>query len=198
MKKILIKIDIYALCICLTIFFAQLSYANNLEVDSFTNSSSCVAKLKNKVYPCVLGKNGTKKDKKEGDGATPLGEFLFRRVYFREDRIGNKLNNLKIPIQKLKKDDGWCDDISSTFYNKYIKLPFEGSHENLWRTDSLYDIIVVIGHNDNPVVKEKGSAIFLHIKSTETKYTAGCIAFSEKDLIEILNNIEDNSKIIIK
>lgn len=180
------------------IFFQQLIYGLNLEINSIAGSSNCVGKLNDKIYPCVLGKKSVTKDKKEGDKSTPYGEFPVRKVFFRADRIGNKLEHLKIPTQIINKDDGWCDDSLSPEYNKYVKLPFQYSHEKLWREDHLYDIILVIGYNDQPVVSEKGSAIFLHIKSPETKSTAGCVAFSEKNLIEILHKLDLNSKIIIK
>ncbi|MGY3804005.1 L,D-transpeptidase family protein [Pigmentibacter ruber] len=197
MKSFIIFIK-YFILIFIVINIQQFIFGLNLEINGVRGESNCTAKINNKTYSCVLGKNSTTSNKKEGDLSTPLGKYPIRKIFYREDRIGNKINRLKIPLQKIQKDDGWCDDPQSPHYNKYIKLPFPYSHENLWRDDHLYDIILVIGYNDEPVVKAKGSAIFLHVKSSTTKSTAGCVAFSEKDLIEILENLDSSSQIIIQ
>ena len=147
-------------------------------------------------YDCVLGKNGITDDKSEGDMSTPAGEFPLRLLYYRTDKVERPVTNLSIQI--LCEDDGWCDDPSHTHYNRHVKLPHEGSHENLWRAnDDLYDLIIPIGYNDNPAQPGKGSAIFIHVARPDMAPTAGCIALKKDDLIEILRDLGPDSTIKI-
>ena len=150
---------------------------------------------KNLKFRCALGKGGIKKKNREGDNITPKGIFKIIRFYYRSDKIKN-INTL-IKKRKIKKNIGWCDDPISKFYNKEIKLPSKFSHEKLYRNDSLYDIILVLNYNTKPVIKNKGSAIFIHIAKKKFESTAGCIALKKKDLIELLNNIKKNTKVKI-
>jgi L,D-peptidoglycan transpeptidase YkuD (ErfK/YbiS/YcfS/YnhG family) len=91
-----------------------------------------------------------------------------------------------LPLQTIDAADGWCDDPASASYNRAVRLPFAASHERLWRDDSLYDLILVIGHNDDPVRPDLGSAVFVHIAHDDYRPTAGCVAFAREDLVEIL------------
>ena len=125
------------------------------------------------VFPCLLGRNGVSTQKREGDGATPVGKFPLRRVFYREDRVAAPLTAL--PATPIAQDDGWCDAPEDANYNRLVKMPYPASAENMWREDSLYDVVVVIGHNDHPVMEGVGSAIFLHIASPDNEPTAGCI-----------------------
>lgn len=159
-------------------------------------SASGVLRWNNKEFKCVLGKNGIVKDKKEGDGATPSGCFSIREVMYREDRIERPQTDLI--LNELQKNDGWCDDVNNPNYNRKITLPYPASHEVLWREDNLYDIIGVLGYNDDPVLKSKGSAIFIHIASSNYTSTAGCIALSSQDLLEILREVSRESKVCIQ
>lgn len=146
-------------------------------------------------YQCSIGYAGVIADKKEGDGGTPLGSFQIRQIYFRPDRI--KPTELKTDIElfPLTKDDGWCDDVNSQEYNTFVKLPFQPRHEILWREDNVYDIICVLGYNDDPVIKGKGSAIFLHIARENYSPTAGCIALSKAGLINLISQFSKNDEI---
>ena len=108
-----------------------------------------------KTYQCVLGKSGTRQNKTEGDGATPEGCFCLRKVFFRPDRIKNLKTGL--PAKALARDDGWCDDPKNKNYNKFVKLPYPASAEALWRKDNLYDILIIMGYNDNPPVSGKAA-----------------------------------------
>jgi L,D-peptidoglycan transpeptidase YkuD (ErfK/YbiS/YcfS/YnhG family) len=92
---------------------------------------------------------------------------------------------------------GWCDDPASQFYNQQIKLPSKFRHEKLYRNDNLYDLIAVINYNTNPIIKNKGSAIFMHVSNNYYKKTKGCIALKKKHLIKILQEIKKNTKIKI-
>jgi L,D-peptidoglycan transpeptidase YkuD (ErfK/YbiS/YcfS/YnhG family) len=150
---------------------------------------------KNLKFRCALGKTGIKKKKKEGDNITPEGTFKIIRVYYRRDKIKNISTLIK--KKEIKKKIGWCDDPVSIFYNKEIKLPSKFSHEKLYRKDNLYDLILVLNYNINPIIKNKGSAIFIHIAKKNYEPTAGCIALKKKDLLELLKNIKKNTKIKI-
>jgi L,D-peptidoglycan transpeptidase YkuD (ErfK/YbiS/YcfS/YnhG family) len=148
---------------------------------------------KNYKFYCVVGKAGIKKKLKEGDNITPKGIFKIIKVFYRADRI--KKIYTKIKKIKIKKNFGWCDDPKSKFYNKLIKLPQKYSYEKLYRRDNIYDLIAVLNYNINPTIKNKGSAIFLHIAKKKTP-TKGCIALKKRHLIKLLQNI--NAKTLIK
>lgn len=150
----------------------------------------------NTSYPCAFGSGGISFRKKEGDGATPAGMFELRRVFFRPDRIGAP--STRLPVTALRPTDGWCDHPEHTNYNQYVTLPFDGDHETLWRDDHVYDLIVVVGHNDQPVVRGKGSAVFIHVAAPNYRKTRGCIAFSKTHLLEILDQWSPESKLEIR
>jgi L,D-peptidoglycan transpeptidase YkuD (ErfK/YbiS/YcfS/YnhG family) len=145
-----------------------------------------------KTYQCAHGKAGFAAHKIEGDNCSPIGNFPLREVFYRHQKPETKLKTTKI-----EPNFGWCDDISDPNYNKFVKLPYSSRHEKLWRDDNLYDIIVVIGYNDQPPMPGKGSAIFMHIAKPEYQGTEGCIALSQEDLLEILKNSDEKTKIQI-
>jgi L,D-peptidoglycan transpeptidase YkuD (ErfK/YbiS/YcfS/YnhG family) len=152
-------------------------------------------KYKNLKFRCALGKGGVKKKIIEGDNITPKGIFKIIKIYYRPDKI-RKIKTLIKKI-KIKKNMGWCDDPNSDFYNKQIKLPTKLSHEKLYRNDNLYDLIAVLNYNTNPIIKNKGSAIFMHIGKDSYKKTKGCIALKREHLIMIISKIKKNTKIKI-
>ena len=164
---------------------------NNIIVNS-----KGILSFKSKEYRCAIGKNGVSADKKEGDGITPAGTFPIRKIFYRADKIDKPISPFETIV--LSQDDGWCDEAGDSKYNQFVKLPFEASHENLWRGDDLYDIIVVLGYNDNPPVVGKGSAIFIHIVRPEFTPTAGCIALAFPDLIEILKNCDSDTQVCVE
>ena len=92
---------------------------------------------------------------------------------------------------------GWCDDPKSKEYNQLIKIPSNYTHEKLYRKDSAYDLIAVLDYNINPIIKHKGSAIFVHLTKNYKKKTAGCIAVKKKNLVKLLSQIKINTKIKI-
>jgi len=152
-------------------------------------------KYKNLQFRCALGSAGVKKKTKEGDNITPKGIFKIIKIYYRPDKI-KKITTL-IKTIKIKKNMGWCDDPRSRFYNKQIKLPSKLSHEKLYRSDNLYDLIAVLNYNTKPIIKNKGSAIFIHIAKKNFSKTKGCIAVKKEDLIYLLSKIKRNSQVKI-
>jgi len=133
---------------------------------------------------CAIGPAGVSADKREGDGATPVGCFQLRRVLYRPDRLARPETGL--PVAALRPEDGWCDDPDDAAYNRPIRLPYAASHERLWRDDGIYDVIVVLGHNDDPPVPGRGSAVFLHVARPDYGPTAGCVALALVDLLTVL------------
>ena len=135
-------------------------------------------------YPCSLGAGGIRYDKREGDGATPVGCFPLRRLFYRSDRLPTPETGLI--VQALRPEDGWCDDPTHSAYNQLITRPFSASHEQLWRDDNVYDLIVQIGYNDDPIRAGYGSAIFMHIARPDYEATEGCIALHQNHFLEVL------------
>ena len=144
---------------------------------------------------CVLGWGGVCTNKYEGDGVTPVGRWPLRSVYYRPDRISRP--NTLLPTQALKPEDGWCDDPKNAAYNQHIQKPFAASYEDMWREDGVYDLIVVLGHNDSPPQPDKGSAIFMHVVQPDLSPTEGCVALALDDLVEILEGSGPETAIVI-
>lgn len=148
------------------------------------------------VFPCVLGRGGVSASKHEGDGATPIGAYPLRRVLYRADRLSPPQTAL--PVGIIARDDGWCDAPDSPDYNRPVKHPSTFSAEHMWRDDGLYDVVVVIGHNDDPVVAGAGSAIFMHVAPESGEGTAGCVALKRDDLLTLLGRIQADTKIDVR
>ena len=145
-------------------------------------------------FKCSVGKRGIRKNKLEGDFCTPSGKFKIGYLYWRPDRV--KLPNTKLPCKKIKKNMGWCNDVRSKFYNKEIKINKKIKHEKLYRYDHNYDYFILIKYNYKKTIKNKGSAIFIHI-TKDYKTTAGCIAISKKDFLILSKLVSKNTKILI-
>ena len=136
------------------------------------------------VFRCAVGRGGVRADKREGDGATPAGGLPLRRVLYRADRVA--VPSCRLPTEPLSPTDGWCDDPIHGDYNRAVRLPHPARHEVLWRTDHLYDVIAVLGWNDAPVERGRGSAIFLHLARPDYAPTEGCVALAAADLRAVL------------
>ena len=152
-------------------------------------------KYKNFKFKCTFGRGGIKKKKIEGDNITPKGIYRILNIYYRSDRI--KKISSKFQIFKINKNMGWCDDPESKKYNQLIKIPYKYNYEKLYRKDNIYDLILVLNYNIKPIVKNKGSAIFIHIAKKNYQKTAGCIALKKKCLIKLIEKINKKTKIII-
>ena len=159
-------------------------------------------KLKNKFLyfnnyklRCAIGKRGISINKKEGDQKTPKGTFTFKSILYRKDKIHNMKTALK--KRSIKKNMGWCDDSDSKFYNKLIRFPFKKKAEKLWLSERIYDLLIIINYNLKPAIKNKGSAIFLHIAKKNYAPTKGCVAINKKDLLFLIGKIDEKTKLII-
>ena len=145
---------------------------------------------------CSVGKRGISFKKKEGDFITPIGIYKIKYILYRKDRIRKIQSKIKKIV--IKKNMGWCNDPRSKEYNKLIKLPSIYSHEKLYKRENVYDIILVLNYNMNPIIKNKGSAIFIHVAKKNYKKTEGCVALKKKHLLEIIKLIKSNTKIKIE
>ena len=144
---------------------------------------------------CSIGKSGIANSKKEGDLATPRGVFKLGFLYYRNDR--NKSLKSKLKKKVIRKNMGWCNDSKCKKYNQEIYLPSKYGTEKLYRKDKIYDILINIKYNHYPIIKGKGSAIFLHLTNIKYKPTKGCITILKKDFLKILPLINRNTKISI-
>jgi len=152
-------------------------------------------KYRDLKFKCALGKSGIGNKKIEGDNITPKGVFNIIKIYYRKDRV-KKLSS-KFKLIEITKNMGWCDDPKSRKYNKPIKLPNKYSHEILYRKDNIYDLILVLNYNIKPTIKNKGSAIFIHVAKKNYKKTAGCVALKKANLIKLINTLSKNVSIKI-
>ena len=143
-------------------------------------------------FKCSIGKNGLKKNKIEGDKCTPIGIFDLGLLYYRQDRVPKPQTLLETKV--IKKDTTWCNDPSSKFYNKEIKINKFINHEKFYRKDHMYDIILVVKYNYKQVISGLGSAIFIHL-TKDYKPTAGCIALKKKDFLILLKVLNKKNKL---
>jgi L,D-peptidoglycan transpeptidase YkuD (ErfK/YbiS/YcfS/YnhG family) len=150
---------------------------------------------KNLKFKCALGKAGIGWKKREGDNITPAGTFKIVKIYYRSDRV--KKISSKFKQIEITKNMGWCDDPNSKNYNQLINLPSKYSHEKLFKKNNIYDLIIVLNYNMKPVIKNKGSAIFIHVAKKKYQPTQGCIALKKNNLLKLLSKISKDIKIKI-
>jgi L,D-peptidoglycan transpeptidase YkuD (ErfK/YbiS/YcfS/YnhG family) len=147
------------------------------------------------MVACALGASGCRAHKREGDGATPIGRWGLREVFYRADRLPRPRTGL--PVRPLNAWDGWCDAVGDRNYNRWVRHPYRASAEKLWRSDRLYDLIVTLDHNACPRIQGRGSAIFMHVADTGYAATAGCIALQRSHLLRLLARARRGSVLIV-
>ena len=146
--------------------------------------------------PCALGAGGPVRRKREGDGGTPLGTMRIRGGFYRADRMRRPRTGL--PMRPIARHDGWCDDVTSRRYNRPVRLPVAVSHERMWREDRLYDIVLDLDWNRGPIVRGRGSAIFLHLARPGFTPTEGCVAIARPAMLRLLARIGLKTRIEIR
>lgn len=152
-------------------------------------------RCKERTHRCALGRSGIAALKREGDGATPVGRWALRRVFYRPDRVARPRTSLSVVA--LRKDNGWCDDPADRNYNRLVRFPHGKTTESMWREDHLYDLVVELGYNDLPRIRGKGSAIFMHLAREGYAPTEGCVALSRENLLQVLARCGPGSRIDI-
>lgn len=148
-----------------------------------------------RTYPCALGRGGIRALKREGDGATPSGTFRLECVRYRSDRGPRPRSGLA--IQALSPLNGWCDAPADRNYNRPVRLPYPASAESMWRSDELYDLVVILACNRRPRIRNRGSAIFMHIARPGFAPTEGCIALRRPDLMRLMASLRAGARIHI-
>jgi L,D-peptidoglycan transpeptidase YkuD (ErfK/YbiS/YcfS/YnhG family) len=192
--KMVMKLISWMITFMLTVGACSVQAQSDIMVTS-TGGYSCSLEFKNRTFQCSLGRNGVTNDKVEGDGCTPQGIFPLRRAFYRKDRLHSEPStvlelNITLPTY------GWCDDVNSEDYNQFVYLPTNASHEELWLSTSYYDLMAVIGYNDDPPIPGKGSAIFFHV-TPDYGSTSGCVAMALQDLEWVLANVEEGTQMQI-
>ena len=164
------------------------------------NPTRGVLKAGDRIFPCALGKEGLVVDKQEGDHKTPVGQFPLRTVFYRFDKLSKPIYS-QVPMLAILEEDGWCDDPQDAAYNQPVMLPYHARAERLWREDDLYDVLVVLGQNDDPVEPGKGSAIFLHVARGNDpdnfEGTEGCVALQKEHLLELLPDLSPETTLTV-
>ena len=155
-----------------------------------------VALWRGRRLRCALGRGGVRAEKREGDGATPVGAWPMRRLLYRADRLSRPPTMLA--VEAIAKSDGWCDAPADARYNEKVMLPYGASAEALWREDEIYDLLVPLGYNDAPPVAGRGSAIFLHMARADFAPTEGCVALALVDLLTVLREADSGSHVIVE
>jgi len=157
-----------------------------------------IATISGLKLACALGRTGTAQAamKREGDGKTPVGRFKVRYMLYRPDRQPRPRASIT-DIRPLTPADGWCERPGDRHYNRQVRLPHPAVTDRMWREDHLYDVVVVIDHNERPRLEGRGSAVFIHLARSGYRPTAGCIAFSRRDLALVLTRLRPGSAVVV-
>jgi len=147
----------------------------------------------NLTFPCALGRSGRRSIKREGDGATPIGRLAIHRAHYRPDRLLRPAGGGGVPISPLRPSDGWCDAPTDRNYNRPVRHPYPASAEHMWRSDRLYDVVLVLGYNLKPRIAGRGSAIFMHATAPGMKPTEGCIALEPQHLRRLVSALRKHT-----
>lgn len=158
-------------------------------------SSQGVLTFGNLQFPCAIGRAGQRVGKREGDGATPIGNFALREGFYRPDRLMRP--RTRLPMAPIRPSDGWCDTPGDRNYNRRVRHPYPASAEHMWRADGLYDVVVVMGYNDRPRVSGRGSAVFMHVAGPGLRPTEGCIALARPHLLRLLQAISPHTVVSV-
>lgn len=149
----------------------------------------------NIAIPVALGRGGIRTNKFESDGATPRGNFRLVRLWYRHDRLPRPRTAL--PVRRIGADDGWCEDPEDRRYNRAIKLSPAAPGDRLTRDDRLYDLVIELDHNTRPRIKNRGSAVFIHVARAGLAPTAGCVALKIEDLRRLTARVGPRTSIEI-
>ncbi len=143
-----------------------------------------------------VGRNGVKRDRREGDGTTPLGEVEITGAFG-----SSSSPRVQIPYDRVARGDCWISNAADVAYNTLTKrTPCATPNEDLYRiaTAGPYEFALTTSYNTSPVVPGKGSAIFIHVHSRDaagrTKPTSGCVSVA-RSVMKRLFALLDPAKI---
>ena len=151
-------------------------------------------RFRGRTFPCSVGRGGIRQDKREGDGATPVGVHRITGVLYRPDRMARPVHW----AEPIRPGDLWCDDAGRAEYNTLVRKPFSGSHEVIMRADPLYDLVILTDWNWPNAVPGMGSAIFLHRWRRPGAPTEGCVAFRPDHLLWIVAHITPETRLVVR
>ena len=152
-----------------------------------------------KVFPAYKVNLGVKgmasvDQKMEGDLKTPSGFYPIPFVFGYKKDIETKMDFVVV-----SKNHVWVCDTASVDYNKLV-IDKEGKYKNnlknekLFRPDILNKYAIAIGYNMSPIVKGKGSAIFMHVERSTNHKTAGCISMPENNIKDLIKWLDPQRK----
>jgi L,D-peptidoglycan transpeptidase YkuD (ErfK/YbiS/YcfS/YnhG family) len=137
-------------------------------------------------WPAWLGQRGVSDDKREGDRTTPTGAYPFLPVMY-----GIAPNpGVRYRYHRIVCGDWWVEDPRSPYYNRFhhvrcgSKPPFRVTSEDMSRSPTAYRHLAVIAYNTQPIVRGRGSGIFLH--ASTGRPTLGCISLPLPQLLQTL------------
>ena len=148
------------------------------------------------VFPCALGRGGISSNKREGDGATPLGRMRLLSGYYRRDQIA--LGRTRLAMTPIGDTLGWCEVPADRNYNRPVRMPYAASHETMKRRDELYDYCLVLDWNITPRRRNRGSAIFFHLARPDFTPTQGCVAVTEKVMARLLPHLSTRTVLVVR
>ena len=135
----------------------------------------------------AIGRSGRTVMKREGDGATPITSMKLISGFRRGERNGRLVTSLS--LRRIRADMLWCDQPGNANYNRLVRAPFGAGHEEMRRSDGLYDICLVMDWNISSRARNRGSAIFFHLIRPGYEPTAGCVAVSLGDMRRLLPHL---------
>ena len=170
--------------------------ATSAALSLWQRSGRCLRRVAG-PWQAQLGASGLSAHKREGDGATPVGTFRFGSTIY-----GIAADpGVAFAYHRLTCGDWWDEDIRSASYNRFVHVAcgatprFGGGSEALWRITPQYRFFAVIEYNAHPVVRGRGSAIFLHVSTGRP--TAGCISLPQAELVRTLRWLRPGAQIRI-
>jgi len=148
------------------------------------------------AIPVALGRSGIRIDKREGDGATPGGQFNLVRLWWRADRFPKPRTLL--PARRITPNVAWCEDPADRRYNRPFRRSANEPGDRLRRDDRLYDFLIEIDHNTRPRIAGRGSAVFVHVARPNGAPTAGCVALEHATLRRLLARLGPKTRIKVQ
>jgi L,D-peptidoglycan transpeptidase YkuD (ErfK/YbiS/YcfS/YnhG family) len=144
-----------------------------------------------------LGSRGVSENRREGDRTTPGGAYGIQRTMY---GVGPN-PGVRYAYRRIRCGDWWVEDPRSPYYNRFhhvrcgSKPPFRVTSEDMSRSPTAYRHLAVIDFNAHPIVRGRGSGIFLH-RSTG-RPTLGCVSLPLPQLVTTLRWLDPAAQPLI-